>query len=82
MAHPSTEAIIDAYNDKITHINYPEDKWSVSLELKNHRHAQLCLWTHSNEDNWAKTGRIDCLQRNLSNGVCEVLVTTTKEVTI
>jgi hypothetical protein len=82
MAYPSTKAIIDACYDKVTHINYLEDKWSVLLGLKNHRHAQLCLWTHSNEDGWAETGRIDCLRRNLSNGVCEVLVTTTEEVTV
>jgi hypothetical protein len=55
---------------------------SRSVGLKNHRHAQLCLWRHSNEDGWAETGRIDCLRRNLSNGLCEVLVTTTEEVTV
>jgi hypothetical protein len=78
----SPEAIIDACYDKVTHINYLKDKWSISLGLKNHRHAQLCLWMHSNEDGWAETGRIDCLRRNLSNGVCEVFVTTTEEVTV
>jgi hypothetical protein len=82
MAYPSTEAIIDACYDKVTQINYLEDKWSVLLGLKNHWHAQLCLWTHSKEDGWAKTSRIDCLQRNLSNGVYEVLVTATKEMTV
>jgi hypothetical protein len=82
MTYPNTEAIIDICYDKITHINYLEDKWSVSLGLKNHRHTQLCLWMHSNEDGWAETGRINCLRRNLSNGVCEVLVTTTEEVTV
>jgi hypothetical protein len=81
-AYPSPEAIIDACYDKVTHINYLEDKWSVLLGLKNHRHAQLCLWTHNNEDGWVETGRIHCLRRNLFNGLCEVLVTTTKEVTV
>jgi hypothetical protein len=80
--YSSIEAIIDACYDKVTHINYLEDKWSVSLGLKNHRHAQLCLWTHSNEDGWAEIGRIDYLRRNLSNRICEVLVTTTEEVTV
>jgi hypothetical protein len=67
MAYPSTKAIIDACYDKVTHIDYLKDKWSVLLGLKNHWHAQLYLWTHSNEDGWAETDRINSLRRNLSN---------------
>jgi hypothetical protein len=82
MAYPSFDTIFDACYERVTHITYFEDKWSISLGLKNYWHPQLCLWTHNIDDGWVDIGRIDCLQRNISKGVCEVLVTTTEEVTV
>ncbi|CAM6128069.1 unnamed protein product [Calypogeia fissa] len=82
MAYPSQEVIFDAVYDKVASIVYLDEKWSISLGFSNYRHPQLCLWTHSIEDGWVETGRVDCVRRSLSTGVCSVLVTTTEEVTV
>jgi hypothetical protein len=82
MAYSKEELVFNVVFDKVDPIEYLDEKWSVSLGFKNYKKAQLCLWTHTDSDEWAGAGRIDYLRRSITAGVCSIIVSTVLKVQV